>query len=512
MTTPLYGPMIERRPLEPFSMVIFGASGDLTDRKLMPALYHLAAGGHLPKDFVILGIARREWSDDYLREQMRNAVQNALAPEPIDEEVWQEFAGRLFYLQGDAKEPDTFSRLDEKLDALSRELNQPVGRNRIYYLATLPSLYPQLITGLGELERSRREKGWGRIIIEKPFGVDLDSAVRLNRLVSRYFREDQVFRIDHYLGKETVQNIMVFRFANEIFEPIWNRNYIDHVQITVSETLGVGHRGAYYEEAGAMRDMVQNHMLQLLAHVAMEPPASFAPDAVRNEKVKVLTSVPIPSAQEVNTCTLRAQYGPGFVDGERVKGYLDEENVSVTSMTETYVAWRLNVENWRWAGVPFFLQTGKRLPRRSSQIAIFFKRPPYLPFQRSAVPDLRPNCMILHIQPEQGVTLSIGAKVPGTQIRIRNVDMEFMYERNFKERSPEAYEHLLLESIVGDTTMFTRGDEVEAAWRLVTSVHEGWEESNTPMHTYRAGTAGPEAKRDLLGAGRYWWGDEQPTR
>ncbi len=503
---------VDRRAIDPFAMIIFGASGDLTDRKLMPALYHLAAGGHLPEHFVIVGVARREWTDEYLREQMRAAVQAALAPEAVDEALWEEFARRLFYVRGDAKDPDTFDRLDSALEAISETFGQPLGRNRIYYLATLPSLYPQLITSLGLLERSRADKGWGRIIIEKPFGSDLESAVSLNRLVGDYFREDQVFRIDHYLGKETVQNIMVFRFANEIFEPIWNRNYIDHVQITVSETLGVGHRGAYYEEAGAMRDMVQNHMLQLLAHVAMEPPASFAPDAVRNEKVKVLTSIPVPDADDVTECTVRAQYGPGMINGERVKGYLDEENVSATSMTETYVAWKLSIDNWRWAGVPFFLQTGKRLPRRSSQIAIFFKRPPYLPFKRSAVPDLRPNCLVLHIQPEQGVTMSIGAKVPGANIRIRNVDMEFMYEKTFKERSPEAYEHLLLESIVGDTTMFTRGDEVEAAWRLVTSVHQGWEAAKTPMHTYRAGSNGPEAKRELLQKEtRYWWGEESPT-
>ena len=503
----------ERRQLEPFAMVIFGASGDLTDRKLMPALYHLAAGGHLPDSFVVLGIARREWTDDFLRQQMRKAVEKAIAPQPVDEKVWTQFARRLFYVRGDAKDPETFPRLDSALKAIAQELGEPVDRNRIYYLATLPSLYPQLITGLGELERRRANKGWGRIIIEKPFGRDLDSAVALNRLVARYFREDQVFRIDHYLGKETVQNIMVFRFANEIFEPVWNRNYIDHVQITVSETIGVGHRGAYYEEAGALRDMVQNHMLQLLAHVAMEPPASFAPDAVRNEKVKVLTSVPIPDAKDVSQCTVRAQYGPGVVNGERVKGYLDEENVSPTSMTETYVAWKLDIDNWRWAGVPFFLQTGKRMDRRTSEIAIYFKRPPYLPFKRSAVPDLRSNVLVLHIQPEQGVTLSIGAKVPGPNIRIRNVDMEFMYERNFKERSPEAYEHLLLESIAGDTTMFTRGDEVEAAWRLVTAIHRGWEEAKTPMHTYRAGTPGPEARRDLLGSkSRSWRGDELTTQ
>ena len=496
--------------IEPLTVVIFGASGDLTDRKLMPALYQLAAAGQLPDDYAIVGVARRDWSNDFLREQMHTAVKKAVAPESIDEALWQDFARRLFYVRGDAKEPDTFDRLERELAAIDEQLGgAPISRNRIYYLATLPSLYPELIVRLGELEQRRKGQGWGRIIIEKPFGRDLDSAVELNNLVRRYFDESQVFRIDHYLGKETVQNIMVFRFANGIFEPVWNRRYIDNIQITVSENIGVGHRGAYYEEAGALRDMVQNHLLQLLALTAMEPPASFAADAVRNEKVKVLQSIPIAGPDEIVRQTVRAQYGPGVVDGQPVPGYLSEPNVSPDSKTETFAALRIDIDNWRWAGVPFFLQTGKRLRKRSSQIAIFFKRPPYLPFQRTAVPDLKPNCLILHIQPEQGVTLSIGAKVPGPQIRIRNVDMEFMYERTFKERSPDAYEHLLLEAMVGDATMFTRGDEVEAAWKLVTSIHEAWEEKDAPMEMYRAGSSGPRAKNGLLGgSGRYWWGDE----
>lgn len=496
----------ERRQLEPFAMVIFGASGDLTDRKLMPALYHLAAGGHLPDSFVVLGIARREWTDDFLRQQMRKAVEKAIAPQPVDEKVWTQFARRLFYVRGDAKDPETFPRLDSALKAIAQELGEPVDRNRIYYLATLPSLYPQLITGLGELERRRANKGWGRIIIEKPFGRDLDSAVALNRLVARYFREDQVFRIDHYLGKETVQNIMVFRFANGIFEPIWNRRYIDNVQITVSEDVGVGHRGAYYEEAGALRDMVQNHLLQLLGLVAMEPPASFGADAVRNEKVKVLGSIPLPDYAFVARNSVRGQYTAGVINGESVPGYLEEPNVAPNSTTETYVALRLGIENWRWAGVPFFIQTGKRLASRASRISIYFKRAPYLPFQRYAVPDLKPNCLVLNIQPEQGVTLSIGAKVPGPQVRIRNVDMEFSYDRTFRERSPEAYEHLLLEAVAGDTTMFTRDDEVEAAWRIVTAIRTAWDQGAAPIRPYPAGSTGPNAKHGLLGSGRVWNG------
>jgi len=499
-----------KRTLEPLTIVIFGASGDLTDRKLMPALYHLAEGGQLPEDYLIVGVARRDWSNEFLREQMYNAVREGVAPQPIDEDLWQDFAKRLFYVRGDAKDPDTFDRLNQALASIDEQFGgAPMTHNRIYYLATLPSLYPELIQSLGELEKSRKGQGWGRIIIEKPFGRDLDSAVELNNLVRRYFDESQVFRIDHYLGKETVQNILVFRFANGIFEPVWNRRYIDNIQITVSESIGVGHRGAYYEEAGAMRDMVQNHLLQLLALTAMEPPASFAADAVRSEKVKVLQSIPIAGPDKLVQQTVRAQYGPGVVDGEAVAGYLSEPNVSPNSRTETFAALKLDIDNWRWAGVPFFLQTGKRLQRRTSQITIFFKRPPYLPFQRTAVPDLKPNCLILHIQPEQGVTLSLGAKVPGPHIRIRNVDMEFMYERTFKERSPDAYEHLLLESMVGDATMFTRGDEVEAAWKLVTAIQNAREEKDAPMEMYRAGSSGPSAKNGLLGdAGRYGWGGE----
>jgi len=495
----------ERR-LQPFTMVIFGASGDLTERKLMPALYHLSAAGHLPVDFAVIGVARREWTDEYMRSKMREAVEQAVGPGGIDEDVWSTFVRRLYYVRGDATDESTFPRLEAAIEAISAQSESSVGQNRLYYLATLPSLYPKLIQGLGRLERSRAGRGWGRIIIEKPFGSDLASAIYLNQLLARYFDESQVFRIDHYLGKETVQNIMVFRFANGIFEPIWNRHYIDNVQITVSESIGVGHRGAYYEEAGALRDMVQNHLLQLLALVAMEAPHSFNADAVRNEKVKVLSSIPLPDVTTVVRDTVRGQYTAGVIDGKAVPGYLQEANVSPASTTETYVALRLGIENWRWAGVPFFIQTGKRMATRSSRITIYFKRAPHLLFQRYSVPDLRPNCLVLDIQPEQAVTLSIGAKVPGPKIRIRNVDMEFAYERSFKERSPEAYEHLLLEAIAGDTTMFTRDDEVESAWRLVTAIREAWEEANVPLHLYPAGSTGPEAKHALLGEGRTWNG------
>lgn len=497
----------QRRIHQPFTMVIFGASGDLTERKLVPALYHLASGGHLPHQFAVIGMARRGWTDEFLREQMRKAVVDALGDQNVDETVWRDFAKRLFYVQGDATDAASFERLEKRIQDISNEQQAELSANRLYYLATLPSLYPELITRLGELEQSRSNRGWCRVIVEKPFGRDLQSAVSLNRLLARYFDENQVYRIDHYLGKETVQNIMVMRFANSLFEPVWNRRYIDNVQITVSETLGVGHRGAYYEEAGAIRDMVQNHLLQILALVAMEPPGSFAADAVRNEKVKVLNSIPVPDIQAVAQNTIRAQYTSGFVDGQEVAGYLDEPHIAPDSRTETYVAWRLTVENWRWADVPFYLQTGKRLKERTSRVAVFFKRPPDLPFQRSAVEGLHPNCLILNLQPDEGITLSLRAKVPGPQIRIKNVNMDFTYKEAFKERSPDAYEHLLLEAMAGDTTMFTRDDEVEAAWKLITAVTDSWENQAGPLHTYPAGSTGPKEKHSLLEPGHVWLED-----
>ncbi len=497
----------QRKP-DPHVIVIFGATGDLTARKLMPALYRLGASGYLPKEFAIVGVARRPWDDETLRQKMRSAVETEVG-EALDEGVWSWFSNRLYYVRGDAQDEETFGRLAARFADIDGGAGTRLTANRIYYLATLPSLYPDLVEGLGRFERERPGGGWRRIIIEKPFGRDLESAEVLNLLVRRHFSEDQVFRIDHYLGKETVQNILAFRFANGIFEPVWNRNYIDHVQISVTETLGVGHRGAYYEETGALRDMVQNHLLQLLTLVAMEPPATFSADSVRDEKVKVFKSIPLPTPEQIEKSTVRAQYTRGVVGGEAVPGYLEEKDVAPNSQTETYVALRLEIDNWRWAGVPFLLQTGKRLHKRSSQIAIVFKRPPFLPFQRSATPDLKPNCLVLHIQPDQGVTLSLGAKVPGPGMRIRNVDMEFSYERTFEERSPDAYEHLLLEAMEGDPTMFTRGDEVEAAWRLVTHIHEGWQKGLSPLHTYFAGSTGPKAKENLVPKGRAWWGEEE---
>lgn len=486
------------RRAEPFSMTIFGGSGDLTSRKLVPAMYRLTLDGHFPDEMILLGVSRRPWSDEYFRDYLRTAVEQSLGSEVFDSQVWERFAQRIFYLPGDADDPETFGRVDEALRTVGRDLAGRPDRNRLYYLSTLPRLYPALIEGLGMMERERAGEGWGRVVVEKPFGSDLASAVSLNRLLAQHFEEQQIFRIDHYLGKETVQNLMVLRFANGIFEPIWNRHYIDHVQITVAESLGVEHRATYFEEAGALRDMVQNHMLQLLSLIAMEPPASFDAGAIRNEKVKVLRSMPLPTRRQIATKTVRGQYTAGTIEGKSVPGYRDEPDVDPASDVETYAALRLDIDNWRWAGVPFYLRTGKRLPKRTSEIVVSFRCPPHLPFQRAMASELRSNALVLQLQPQEGIRLSIGAKVPGPEIQIRNVDMEFFYEGTFQERSAEAYEYLLLEAILGDTTMFTRGDEAEAAWALISRIREAWDDGVVPLSLYPAGSWGPDAASALL--------------
>lgn len=483
----------------PFSMVIFGASGDLVARKLASALFRLTYDGILAeKDIIICGVARRDWSDDTFRDKLRAAVRDGEHKDIFSDEVWDRLASRIFYVRGDAHEQETFDRLEARLTELGEQEPGRPDRNRLYYLATLPSLYPDIIDGLGRLKLQNPDRGWTRIVIEKPFGHDLESARSLNRQLRQYFEEREIFRIDHYLGKETVQNILVLRFANGIFEPIWNRHYISHVEITVAESAGVGHRAGYYEEAGALRDMVQNHLLQLLSLIAMEPPSSFQAGAIRDEKVKVLRSIPLLTPEQVASNTVRGQYTRGEINGKSVPGYREEPNVAPDSNVETFAAIKLMIENWRWAGVPFYLRTGKRLPERSSRIAIAFRCPPHLPFQETMVPELGSNTMIIHIQPEEGITLSIGAKIPGPEIRIRNVDMEFFYDRSFTERSAEAYEYLLLEAMLGDTTMFTRDDETDAAWALISGIHEAWDAGISPLQTYPAGTWGPTAAEHLI--------------
>ncbi len=498
------GLRLERTP-EPSVMVIFGASGDLTRRKLIPALYNLARERLIPPGFSVVGFARRDIGTERFRAAMLDGTNQFSRSRPVQPSIWETFAQGMYYLQSDFADADGYRRLGQLLDQIDRERGT-VGR-RIFYLATPPSTYSEIIRQLGAsgLAHPTQANAWSRIIIEKPIGRDLVSAIELNRQVAEVFTEDQVYRIDHYLGKETVQNILVFRFANGIFEPIWNRRYVDHVQITVSESIGLEGRGRYYDETGALRDMVQNHLMQLLSLVAMEPPVAFDANAVRGEKVKVLQAIrPIQHA-DVARYAVRGQYGPGSVGAESVPGYRDEPGVSPNSSRETFVAMKLFVDNWRWADTPFYLRTGKRLPRRVSEIAIQFKRAPHLLFRQSAG-ELEPNVLVLRIQPNEGIALRAGAKIPGPTIRIRSINMDFLYGLSFGVEQPEAYERLLLDCMLGDSTLFTRSDEVEAAWRLLMPILETWEEDPaTDFPNYAAGTWGPDAAHALIEEdGRRW--------
>ena len=490
---------------EPCVMVIFGATGDLTHRKLLPALYNLALEHPLPAGFSVVGFARRPYIDDQFRQQALESINQYSRQKPVIPLVWESFAAGIRYLQSDFHNLEGYERLNNLLNAIDQE--RGTGGNRIFYLSTPPSQFPEIIQNLGAAGLNRNRKGWTRIIIEKPFGHDLASARELNRQVAKVFKEEQVYRIDHYLGKETVQNILVFRLANGIFEPIWNRRYVDHVQITVAENLGLEGRGAYYEESGAIRDMVQNHMLQLLTLVAMEPPITFDANAVRDEKVKVLHALQPLIGRDVITNTIRGQYGPGWVGGKQVPGYTEEPGVSRTSLTETYVAMKIFIDNWRWAGVPFYLRTGKQLPKRVTEIAIQFKQAPLMLFKRSeAHGQVEPNVLVLRIQPDEGISLKFGAKVPGTEMQIRSVNMDFFYGSSFVREQPEAYERLLLDCMLGDSTLFTRRDEVEAAWEFVQGILDEWKnEPRDTIQTYESGSWGPQAADEFIWRdGRRW--------
>lgn len=479
-------------------MVIFGASGDLTSRKLVPALYNLARERRLPGGFSVVGFARRDWTDEYFRDLLRQAVNANSRSGEVDPELWASFAQGIQYHRGTFDDPTAYERLAERLAAIDAE--RGTAGNRVFYLATPPEAYPTIIAQLGA-HGLAHSHGWTRIIIEKPFGHDLASAQALNAEVLSVFQEDQVYRIDHYLGKETVQNILIFRFANGIFEPIWNRSHIDHVQITVAETIGVEDRGGYYDTSGALRDMIQNHLMQLLCLVAMEPPAIYDADAVRDEKVKVLRAVRPLSVND----TVRGQYGPGNANGIPVRGYREEKGVSPTSQTETYVALKLFIDNWRWAGVPFYLRSGKRLPRRVSEIAIQFKAAPTMIFADTPLNDLDPNVLAIRIQPDEGISLKFSSKTPG-QPQIRPVTMDFRYGVSFGVTSPDAYERLLLDCMLGDSTLFTRRDEVEASWALLTPILQAWAEGPPlPFPNYEAGSWGPAAADDFIARdGRSW--------
>ncbi|HLY30394.1 MAG TPA: glucose-6-phosphate dehydrogenase [Ktedonobacterales bacterium] len=502
---PLRQGMRATRTVQPCILVIFGATGDLTHRKLLPALYNLAIEQPLPAQFTVVGVARRPFSDDEFREQARESI-SSFSRRPLNPTIWENFAKGLFYCQSQFDEAAGYAKLGQLLDRLDQE--RGTQGNRMFYLATPPSFYGtigELLSSSGVARHSGEATGWARLIVEKPFGHALASARALNQELNKGFTESQIYRIDHYLGKETVQNIMVLRFGNGIFEPIWNRQYIDHVQITVAESIGIEGRADYYEQAGAIRDMVQNHMMQLLALTAMEPPNTFEADIVRDEKVKALRAITPLIDAEIASDTVRGQYGPGIVVGDQVPGYRQEQNVSPTSRTETFVALKLFIENWRWAGVPFYLRTGKRLTKRVTEIAIQFKRPPYLLFQAAGAQQLQPNVLSMRIQPNEGISLLFSAKVPGQEMRLRTVNMDFLYGSSFGVEPPEAYERLLLDAMVGDSTLFTRIDETELAWTLVDTIVRGWEKMGTPIATYEPGTWGPKESDALIERdGRTW--------
>ena len=498
------GLRLERVP-DPSALVLFGATGDLAHRKVFPALYQLWRTNLLPHDFVVLAIGRRDYDDETLRAELRTALEKYSRVLPLDDAAWKSFSDRIRYQKLDFANPDDYDELVTVLDGIDKE--QGSQGNHLYYLATQPSAFAEIVAQLGRvgLDHERHEGGWRRIVIEKPFGHDLQSAIRLNREVGKVFRESQVYRIDHYLGKETVRNLLVFRFGNGIFEPIWNRRHIDHIQITVAETIGVENRGAFYEETGASRDFLQNHLLQLMSLVAMEPPATFDADALRDEKVKVIRAIGELTPDQIKSDVVRGQYGPGWVAAKQVPGYRQEPEVNPESETETFIAARFEVDDWRWSGVPFYLRTGKRLPKRATEIAIQFKEVPHRLFRESGT-DPDPNLLAIRIQPDEGIMLRFGAKVPGLGIDVRSVTMDFTYGSAFTVDSPDAYETLILDVLLGDASLFTRADEVEGAWARVTPIIEAWAEEPAPeFPNYESGTWGPEAADEMLARdGRRW--------
>jgi glucose-6-phosphate 1-dehydrogenase len=506
--------VIDVNPLEKFAMeplptgdsclvVIFGASGDLTRRKLIPGLYNLACTGCMNPQFEVLGVGRTRMTSEEFRAKLREAVPQSSDTRDFSEEHWKEFEQRLHYFSGDITDDKFYARLRDRLGEMGKSLSAP---NHLFYVSTPASVAGPIVEGLARAGLNLGNGGWARIILEKPFGHDLKSAHDLNEIVHESFDEKDVFRIDHYLGKETVQNILVFRFGNSLFEPVWNRNYIDHVEITAAETVGVESRAGFYEETGALRDMVANHMLQLLALTAMEPPIEFEADSVRGQKVQVLKSIRPMTVEEVAKRTVRGQYGPGELGGKRVPGYREEQGIKKDSRTETYAAVELYVDNWRWAGVPFYIRTGKRLPRQVSEIRVHFKRTPQAIFSATPYEQLGPNVITLRIQPDDGISIAFDVKRPGGQMRALTVDANFSYEAAFGAKGPPAYETLLLDSMRGEATLFTRHDEVEAEWRIITPIEEAWAQLPPPAFpNYFAGSEGPvEADALIAGDHRGW--------
>ncbi len=491
---------------EPCTVVIFGASGDLTKRKLVPALYRLVQERLLPAEFSIVGLARTEMGDDEFREKMKEAVAEFSEAKQVEEEVWNSFAQGLYYVTADIGNSDDYKKLNDVLERIDGD--RGTSGNRLFYLSVAPRFYAEAVKQLGQAGLTKAKEGsWVRVIIEKPFGSDLESARLLNKQILEYLDESQIYRIDHYLGKETVQNLLAFRFANGIFEPLWNRHYINHVQITNAESVGVEGRGGYYETAGVLRDMIQNHVFQVLSLVAMEPPAHLGSEAVRDEKIKAMTAVREFTPERVRNECVRGQYGPGSIGGKPVPGYRQEEGVAPDSTTETYAMLTMYFDNWRWAGVPFYIRSGKRLPKRVTEIAIeFLAAPPHL-FSAEVMKKVTPNQLIIRIQPDEGITLRFAVKVPGQITHIRDVNMDFRYGSSFGVQLAEAYERLLLDCILGDSTLYARKDMTERGWEIVMPILNEWAatKDQVAFPNYEAGSWGPKAADDLIERqGRRW--------
>lgn len=493
------------RTAEPCAVVIFGASGDLAKRKLIPALYRLVQERLLPAEFAIIGLGRTAMSDDEFRDKMKESVVEFSEAKRVDEEVWQSFAQGIRFLPSDIKSPDCYKVLGEMLEQVDRE--RGTQGNRLFYLSVAPEFYAEAVKQLGDAGLTKQDKGWVRVIIEKPFGTSLESARELNKQILKHLEESQIYRIDHYLGKETVQNLLVFRFANGIFEPMWNRQYIDHVQITNAETVGVEGRGGYYEKSGVVRDMIQNHVFQVLSLVAMEPPATLGAEDVRDEKIKAMHSARVYTPERVRQECVRGQYGAGSIGGKPVPGYREEDGVAKDSVTETYAMITMLFDNWRWSGVPFYIRSGKRMAKRVTEIAIQFKQAPHQLFGETAMQHVEPNQLVIRIQPDEGITMRFAAKVPGQVTRIRDVTMDFRYGASFGVQLAEAYERLILDCILGDSTLYARADMTERGWEIVEPILNEWaaHKEDAVFPNYEAGSWGPDETFRMLESNSRRW-------